>query len=74
MKMDTASNTQVCEDYCSTRSRKYYLAFFEWIAEGGRTGKRFDRPGLLRMLAIAPLADVIVVWRLDRFVPSLRIF
>src|SRR5581483_3504903 len=36
------------------------------------SGKRFDRPELLRMLEIARAGDVIVVWRLDRLGRSIK--
>jgi DNA invertase Pin-like site-specific DNA recombinase len=36
------------------------------------SGKRFDRPELLRMLDVARKGDVIVVWRLDRLGRSLK--
>ncbi len=36
------------------------------------TGKRFDRPELLKMLDHARAGDVIVIWRLDRLGRSLK--
>jgi len=36
------------------------------------SGKRFDRPEFLRMLDVARLGDIIVVWRLDRLGRSLK--
>ncbi len=36
------------------------------------SGKRFDRPELLRMLDIARPGDMIVVWRLDRLGRSIK--
>src|SRR5215813_10284621 len=36
------------------------------------SGKRFDRPELLRMLDMARPGDVIVVWRLDRLGRSMK--
>jgi DNA invertase Pin-like site-specific DNA recombinase len=36
------------------------------------SGKHFDRPEFLRMLDVARMGDVIVVWRLDRLGRSLK--
>ena len=36
------------------------------------TGKRFDRPELLRMLDIARAGDLIIIWRLDRLGRSIK--
>ncbi|GAC1563467.1 MAG: recombinase family protein [Herpetosiphon sp.] len=36
------------------------------------TGKRFDRPEFVKMLALARRGDVIAVWRLDRLGCSLK--
>lgn len=36
------------------------------------TGKHFDRPEFLRMLDVARIGDIIVVWRLDRLGRSLK--